>query len=169
MRRWAIGISGAVLVLAAIAAVAIVWGVVPHASAGVSPQPNVVAAGTVGAEAPTEGPGRHLVASAEPCSIDSAAAMDAAAKIIVPGAFLRAKNIVISKYRFTSDEVATSVVPTNALVWIVTFNGVDTPFRGGMSIDATAGTTRPVAHQLNVVIDANTGAGLLAFTGSVTR
>jgi len=169
MRRWTIGVSGAALVLVAIAAVVIAWGRVPHATADVSPQPEVVSAGTAGAEAPTAGNGRYFMASTEPSVLDSAAAMDAAGKIIAPGAFLRAKNIVIGKYRFTSDEVATSVVPADHLVWIVTLNGVEVPFRGGMSANATAGTSRPVAHQMNVVIDANTGEGLLAFTGSVTR
>jgi hypothetical protein len=105
---------------------------------------------------------QRLVPSAEASKIDSATAL---AKVREVVSVAQATSIVVGKYRFTSDELAESVVAKNALVWVVTLNGVTVLPRGGVSLHEDTASPRPVYHQLNVVVDANTGALVVAIPG----
>jgi hypothetical protein len=132
---------------------------------GGSPAPAVTRAAPAASGGPSDAPpdtrpGISLVPSVEASALDSATAMAKAGELCNLGG---ASGVVIGKYRFTSDELADSVAPKNALVWVVTLNGVSIPGRGGVSRETTPGSSVRVFRQLNVVIDANTGKGFVSF------
>lgn len=168
MRRLILGVAGGLLLFAVVAAV-VVLGRTHAVNAGAPSEPPVVAVGTPGTPQPDMRSGQNLTPSDEASVVDSATAMATVRKLIRPAALGAASSITIGKYRFTSDELDESVASKNALVWVVTINGVNIPFSMAATVETTSGTRAPVSHQLNILIDANTGKSLVALTGMVTR
>ena len=125
----------------------------------------VVQAGAASAATPgpASNPEVHLVPSAEASGIDSSTAMAAVRTRIQPAFLAGAGSVTIGEYRFTDDQLDASVAPANALVWVVTLNDVNIPFMGAPGMNP-----KLAAHQLNLVIDAKTGARLVDYTADVT-
>jgi len=168
MRNWKIyGVGAAVALL--VAGVSVLGARALKANADGAPGQSADVAAIPAA--PATGHGDHLSASTEASVLDTNAAMTVARQTLTPGFIASATSITINKYRFTSDEVATSVVPKNVLAWVVTFNGVSVPEWGDPVNRAPADAAAPsrVAHQLNLVIDANTGTCLMAWNGLVSN
>jgi hypothetical protein len=65
--------------------------------------------------------------------------------------------VTARKMRFSAAGVSSSVVPKNALVWIVTVDGLSLSQAGGPPTTGSAQPSPKPHTQLNIVIDANTG------------
>jgi hypothetical protein len=112
---------------------------------------------------PASNPAVHLTPSTEAVAVDSSTAMAGVRTRIQPAFLASASSVTIGEYRFTDDELATSVAPANALVWVVSLNDVDIPFMGAPGMNR-----KLAAHQLDLVIDAKTGDRLVDYTSDVT-
>ena len=132
------------------------------ASAADVPVVQAVAASAT-APGPASNPAVHLAPSAEAAAVDSSTAMAGVRTRIQPTFLAGASSVTIGEYRFTDDELATSVAPANALVWVVSLNDVDIPFVGAPGMNPNL-----AAHQLNLVIDAKTGNRLVDYTADIT-
>lgn len=109
---------------------------------------------------------QHLTASAEPTGVDADTAVSAVRTRFAAALLGSATSVVVGKYRLTDDIIDESIVPKNALVWVVSLNGVKLPLLG-RSFEPAAGAKKPgVFHQLNIVIDATTGAPLESYSGA---
>jgi hypothetical protein len=126
--------------------------------------PPIVTAESTNAPLPTSHPGQTLMRSSESSALDAAAAVEKAKEDRGTGIFASGRVIVVGKYRFSDDTMADAIIPRNALVWIVSVDGIVMP-----TPSRQYGSSGPpdVIHQMNFVLDANTGAKLVAYAGQV--
>jgi hypothetical protein len=126
--------------------------------------PRVVSADSTDAPLPRNNPYETMARSNESAAVDAATAVEKAKAGWGSGILSSAKVIVVGKYRFTDPSMGEALVPPNALVWIVSADGILQEMPGGTVKSAAP---RNVIHQMNFVIDANTGQQLVAYGGQM--
>lgn len=158
-----ISYAAAALALAAAMAAVTLPNRAPVALATAPVAPTVVSAESTDAPAPVDS-GMRLTRSTEFGAIDSQAAVAKVRDEAGPAFLAKGSSIVVGKYRIADDLTSEGVMPKNALVWIVSVNGVESPVWG----QTAGGKTKLVAHQMNFVIDANSGAPIFHYAGVVS-
>jgi hypothetical protein len=152
-------ITSALLGLAAVAAIASPGPCVVNASAAAAvPAVPVVAGPVPEAAAAQRLDGIRVSQATEPTKLNSTAAVAAASNILGPEIAPRATRVNVAQVRFSNDLVdrlPSGIVPQNLPAWVVTFEGLQLPYQGGASGYWT---------EVNVVVDANTGAEIEVFT-----
>jgi hypothetical protein len=161
MVRRIAGIAAALALVAALAGVALPNRArVAHATAPAAPM--IVSAESTDAPTPVDS-SMQLSRSADLGAIDSEAAV-AKVRDETGSAFMaKGTSIVVGKYRIDDEVIPEAVLAKNALVWVVTLNGVESPVWG----QSAGGKTKLVAHQMNFVVDATTGALVFHYAGMV--
>jgi hypothetical protein len=167
MRKYAYVASAFGLVLAAAVVISVHQGSSAHQGKWVAAAlqgPLVVSADSTDAPPPRNNPDESITRSNESCAVDASAAVETAERGWRSGTLSSAKAIVVGEYRFTDPNMGEALVPPNALVWIVSADGIvqETP-------GAVPGSSAPplIIHQMNFVIDANTGKQLVAYGGQM--
>lgn len=80
---------------------------------------------------------------------------------IAAGYAANATKVVATKVRFSDDMVPATVVAPGTLAWVVSYDGITVRRHGGPRSTQTG----PTWTQMNVVVDASTGAVLEAYPG----
>jgi hypothetical protein len=153
MARTLVGVAAAAVLTATSFAVAGAAGILPP----------ILSARDASAPPLVSNRAQALTPSDEPSAASSETAVATVERFFGADRLSQAKSVVVGKYRFTDDNLLMQghlsrlKVPRNALVWIVSVNGVPArPATGGMP---------PLQRvdQLNFVIDANTGKLLVSY------
>ena len=123
-----------------------------------------MSADSTDAPLPRNNPYETIVRSNESCALDATAAVEKAEEGWGSTILSSASAIVVGEYRFTDPNMGEALVPPNALVWIVSADGIVQETPGNME---GSSAPRNIVHQMNFVIDANTGKQLVAYGGQM--
>lgn len=146
--RYALFLAAGVLAAASVTVVGV------QLAVGSANSPSIRAVSRMSDSPVAVGPGQTMKLSSEESVIDTASAIAIVRQRLDPKFLASAREVVTLRARYTNSHLATSVIPVDALVWIVTVDGLEVP-----SFNDTTIT------QMNYVIDAKTGTLLEAYSG----
>ena len=110
---------------------------------------------------PRTAPGVSATKATDGAKITEAEAIATSRTQIAADYVANASKVVATKVRFSDDMVPATVVAPGTLVWVVSYDGITVRRHGGPRSTQTG----PTWTQMNVVVDASTGAVLEAYPG----